>query len=132
MEDPNRTPDGPGKHPDPIPHMLGNDARNPEDPYFFNLDRELIEQRRRGLDARRAKQTEASQGAEYWMRCPKCGSSMTTSSFSQIRVDRCTGCDGVFLDQGEVEMVLELHEPNRFLNAITRIFDPGDVNPNLF
>lgn len=37
------------------------------------------------------------------MRCPKCGDKLEEITFQEIMVDRCTGCQGVWLDSGELE-----------------------------
>lgn len=37
------------------------------------------------------------------MICPKCGSNMEIKSIDDIEIDFCTGCAGIFLDDGEFE-----------------------------
>jgi Zn-finger nucleic acid-binding protein len=37
------------------------------------------------------------------MRCPKCGRKLEESVYQNVRIDRCTGCRGVWLDPGELE-----------------------------
>ena len=41
------------------------------------------------------------------MRCPKCDVEMMSFAFQGIEVDRCPQCDGVWLDKGELEAILE-------------------------
>lgn len=38
--------------------------------------------------------------------CPKCGSDMRTYERNQVHVDQCTGCGGLFLDRGELEVLV--------------------------
>jgi hypothetical protein len=37
------------------------------------------------------------------MRCPKCGRKLEETVYQKVRIDRCTGCGGVWLDPGELE-----------------------------
>ena len=38
--------------------------------------------------------------------CPKCGSEMRNYERNQVHVDQCTGCGGLFLDRGELEVLV--------------------------
>lgn len=60
------------------------------------------------------KQSREKAGAEeaaklreaHWMRCPKCGYEMEEIGERGVKIDRCTKCGGVYLDQGELEEIL--------------------------
>jgi Zn-finger nucleic acid-binding protein len=39
------------------------------------------------------------------MTCPKCGEPLKARSFQKIEIDQCTGCNGIWLDAGEMEQV---------------------------
>lgn len=39
--------------------------------------------------------------------CPKCQAAMRSYERNQITVDQCTGCQGIFLDRGELERLME-------------------------
>jgi hypothetical protein len=41
--------------------------------------------------------------ALHWMHCPKCGMELQTVTFRGVEIDRCFGCNGVWLDEGELE-----------------------------
>jgi Zn-finger nucleic acid-binding protein len=41
------------------------------------------------------------------MDCPVCKSAMITLELAEAEVDYCTGCKGVWLDAGELEMLLD-------------------------
>lgn len=41
----------------------------------------------------------------HWMRCPKCGSELEEVVFKAVKVDKCFGCGGVYLDDGELEQL---------------------------
>lgn len=38
-------------------------------------------------------------------RCPKCGMELLEFSYQMIRIDQCANCDGIWLDEGELEQV---------------------------
>jgi len=44
------------------------------------------------------------------MKCPKCGMDLLEIDYKSIKVDRCSGCEGVWLDPGELEAVAGLEK----------------------
>lgn len=70
-----------------------------EDAYFHQKDAELLAKRRAELDAQRGG------SAVGKLKCPRCGSEMNEVAVERAKVDRCSGCGGVFLDKGELEML---------------------------
>src|SRR4030043_39717 len=46
----------------------------------------------------------------HHMRCPKCGMELIEIDYKGIKVDKCSGCEGVWLDAGELEMVSKLEK----------------------
>jgi Zn-finger nucleic acid-binding protein len=70
-----------------------------EDAYFYEKDQELLRKKRAALDAQRAA------AAPGGMTCPRCASAMNEVAIEQVKIDRCTGCGGVFLDKGELELL---------------------------
>jgi hypothetical protein len=44
------------------------------------------------------------------MKCPKCGEPLKERSFQKVLIDQCTGCNGIWLDAGELEQVAEKEE----------------------
>ena len=41
------------------------------------------------------------------MICPKCKDSMVTLELNNVEIDRCFSCNGVWLDEGELEQLLQ-------------------------
>ena len=72
---------------------------NQEDAYFHQKEAELLARRRAELDAQRRVSTVGP------LRCPRCGSEMNEVAIEHVKVDRCIGCGGVFLDKGELELL---------------------------
>ena len=68
------------------------------DIYFAQKDRELV------AHLREEEQQALEHGILelYSMRCPKCGRKLEETTHQKVRIDRCTGCGGVWLDPGEL------------------------------
>jgi uncharacterized protein len=56
----------------------------------------------------------------HYMRCPKCGMQLVEIDYRGIKIDRCTACDGVWLDAGELEQIAKLDVP--LMNKFFTIF----------
>ena len=72
-----------------------------EDEYFVKKERELLAK----LKAKQESETKAAADKTALMRCPKCGEPLKARSFQKIEIDQCTGCNGIWLDAGEMEQV---------------------------
>jgi len=46
----------------------------------------------------------------HYMRCPKCGMDLIEIEYKGIKVDRCSECEGIWLDAGELETVSKLEK----------------------
>jgi uncharacterized protein len=94
-----------------------------EDEYFVREDAE--KKRKLALQAKR--ETEDAEKARlkalHWMRCPKCGMEMHEVKLRGVDVDVCFSCNGVFLDQGELEH-MEKPESRGVMSAILNWFKP--------
>jgi hypothetical protein len=91
-----------------------------EEEYFAKLE---FDRRKRALEAQqRSTQDEAHQQevAVVQYRCPKCGAALVTVPYRGIEIDKCSRCQGIWLDCGELEHVVEGEEG--FLASIKRIF----------
>jgi len=44
----------------------------------------------------------------HHMKCPKCGMNLVEIEYRSIKVDRCSACEGVWLDKGELKAVADL------------------------
>lgn len=72
-----------------------------EDEYFVKKERELLEK----LKAKQESETKAAGENAAQMKCPRCGEPLKARSFQKIEIDQCTGCNGIWLDAGEMEQV---------------------------
>ena len=41
----------------------------------------------------------------HFMKCPKCGMDLIEIAYKGIQIDKCSACDGIWLDAGEFETV---------------------------
>lgn len=92
-----------------------------EDEYFAKRDAELITQQR-------LEQQKAAMKAErrtHFMKCPKCGADLTTTDFHGVQIERCPDCAGVWLDQGELDILAGNKDPG----LLGRVF--GDLFTSL-
>jgi Zn finger protein HypA/HybF involved in hydrogenase expression len=46
----------------------------------------------------------------HFMRCPKCGMEMIEIDYKGIKIDKCSECEGIWLDAGELEAVSKLEK----------------------
>ena len=94
-----------------------------EDEYFVREDAE----KKRKLALQTKKETELAEQqrlkALHFMRCPKCGMEMHEVRLRGVDVDVCFSCNGVFLDQGELEH-LQKPESKGVMSAILNWFKP--------
>jgi len=95
-------------------------ARKPtesEEEYFARLEFE----RRKKTEEEKQKNMAAAEKKRlkelHYMRCPKCGMDLIEVDYKTLKVDRCSACDGVWLDAGELESVVKLEKSvlSRFL-----------------
>jgi hypothetical protein len=77
-----------------------------EDEYFVRKDAELLRAKRAELDAQRL----AAERHSHFMKCPKCGAALAEHLFHHMKIDRCTECQGVWLDAGELEQLAQVKD----------------------
>lgn len=54
------------------------------------------------------------------MRCPKCGAQMHEVELASVKIDRCSECKGVYLDNGELEILLQMQKKHAFLSKLLK------------
>jgi len=54
----------------------------------------------------------------HFMRCPKCGMELIEIEYKGIKVDKCSECEGVWLDQGEAERISRIEK-----SSLDKLFD---------
>ncbi len=99
-----------------------------EDEYFVREDAE--KKRRAALQSKREKAAaELKQLRDlHYMKCPKCGLDLHEVKLRGVDVDVCFSCNGVFLDQRDLER-LERHESSGVMSAVLNWFKPETKHP---
>jgi hypothetical protein len=89
------------------------DENDREDEWFRRHEQELLVAAREAREKRERERLHASAQEEnarlkqlHFMRCPKCGQQMAEEQLAGVTVDRCSSCEGIFFDAGELEQAL--------------------------
>lgn len=102
-------------------HTEDHPTRNEEE-YFARENAELIKQMRALLDEQRRE----IERREHFMKCPKCGQDLQERDFQNVKVDACPSCHGIWIDQGEIRLMRQIHEArgplSRIMSDILDIF----------
>jgi len=77
-----------------------------EDEYFARRDAELIKELRKNRDVERT----AAERNSHLMHCPKCGAQLVETERRGIKLDSCPECHGVWVDQGEIDLIMKASE----------------------
>ncbi len=77
-----------------------------EESYFREHDRKLVEKLRAKADHERKEKEKQHRKQTHWLKCPKCGHDLHETPLGEVKVDRCSECGGIFLDAGELEILL--------------------------
>ena len=76
-----------------------------EEDYFKRLEFEekqrIEEERQKALVEKEKTQLKDI----HFMHCPKCGMNLIEIDYKGVTVDKCSSCEGIWLDAGELEMV---------------------------
>lgn len=89
-----------------------------EEKYFHDEEKKKIDAIRTAREATK----KALQKEMHWMKCPKCGEDMKEIKLEGILIDKCTGCAGIYLDNGELELLTGHKESESFFQKMTDIF----------
>lgn len=110
-----------------VNERLTPEGYDKEEEYFHRKNQELIEKSRKKLDAEREAARQREQNKSHWMVCPKCGMALREIDLKGIKVDRCDGCGGIFLDKGEAALLIKGFRPNATteeLKALLKEIEP--------
>jgi hypothetical protein len=76
-----------------------------EEEYYARVE---FERRRKAEEARQAKMAAEERDKLkqlHYMRCPKCGMELIAIDYRGVEVDKCSACEGIWLDAGELEQI---------------------------
>jgi uncharacterized protein len=104
--------------------------RKREDEWFLQNERQLLEAARIARLKREQERSQTEKAEEtrrlkdlHFMKCPKCGHDMKEETVEGVSADRCTHCEGIFLDAGELEQILVQKDEQRrgFFRKLVKI-----------
>ena len=88
-----------------------------EEEYFARIEFERKKKIEREKRASLAAEEKKRLRDLHFMKCPKCGMDLIEIDYKSIRMDKCPGCEGVWLDAGELDAVAKMDK-----SMIDRIF----------
>ncbi len=91
-----------------------------EEEYFVKLEFERKKKAEAEKQARMVEEEKRKLKELHHMHCPKCGMNLITIDYKRIAVDRCSGCEGIWLDYGELEAITRLERSG--LDKLFRLF----------
>ena len=62
----------------------------------------------------------------HFMRCPKCGFELEEILLRGVRIDKCFGCSGVWLDAGELDALTHRAQSQQDLEAVAALGSTQD------
>jgi uncharacterized protein len=99
---------------------MDESSKQREDDWFRKNEEELIAAARVAREKREKQRASQEVEAErkrlkdlHFMKCPKCGHDLKTEAVASVSVDRCTFCEGIYLDAGELDTLFLKREEDR-------------------
>ena len=92
-------------------------SRN-EDEYFAKQDAELMKAQRAREEADRV----AAERRMHFMKCPKCGHDLVTSTHHGVQIENCPNCHGIWLDAGELDQIAREDQPGVLGRVVGDLF----------
>ena len=81
-----------------------------EEEYFARLEYEKIKAAKEEIQKRLAEEERRKLKELHFMKCPKCGMELIEIDFKGVKVDKCSACEGIWLDAGELDAVAGLEK----------------------
>jgi hypothetical protein len=99
-----------------------------EDDWFRQNEAKMLEDARNAR-LKREKEREAKEAEEsrrrlkeaHFMKCPKCGHDMKSEKLDSIEIDRCSFCEGVYFDAGELDQLFLTKKASERQGILKRI-----------
>ena len=89
-----------------------DESKRREDEWFLKNERQLLEAARAAWEKREKERAAEGQEEEqaklkalHFMKCPKCGHDLKEETLQGVTLDRCTFCEGIYLDAGELDQL---------------------------
>jgi ribosomal protein L37AE/L43A len=79
-----------------------------EEEYFARMEFEKKKKQEEEKQKNLAEVEKKKLKEHHYMKCPKCGMELIEIDYQSIKIDKCSGCEGVWLDAGELETASRL------------------------
>lgn len=91
-----------------------------EEEYFAREEAEKKKRLAQKLKSEMAQAEQEGLKSLHWMRCPKCGMELSPLIFRGVTIDKCFHCNGVYLDDGELEKLAG--SESGFIKSVASLF----------
>ena len=81
-----------------------------EEEYFARMEFERRKKVEEEKQTKLAEEERKKLRGLHYMKCPKCGMELIEIDYKGIRIDKCSECEGVWLDAGEIEVISKLEK----------------------
>lgn len=78
-----------------------------EDEHMARAEAELLKRKAEEYRAKMLAEERERERQLHFMKCPKCGMALQEVTFGEVHIDKCFSCEGLWLDQGELEHIRE-------------------------
>lgn len=89
---------------------MANKPSEKEQEYIARMEFEKLQKMKAEHQKKLAVEEKNKLRELHYMRCPKCGMELVEINYQSIMVDKCTKCEGIWLDPGEFESVSKLEK----------------------
>ena len=94
-----------------------------EEEYFARTEYERLKICQEESQKKLAADKRATEKELHYMKCPKCGMNLVEIDYKKIKVDKCSECEGIWLDAGELDMVAQMDKGS--LEKLFSVFSRG-------
>jgi len=93
-----------------------------EEEYFARMEFERKKKEEEEKHRKLAEEEKKGLKESHHMNCPKCGMKLIEIDYKGIKIDRCSGCEGIWLDAGELEAVSKMEKTglDRFFSLFSK------------
>lgn len=84
---------------------MSQEPSTQEEKWFFEQEQKRLAEARALAEQEKAVQDREARQKLHYMKCPKCGGDLATLDYEGVQIDRCGDCNGIWLDNGELEQL---------------------------
>jgi len=99
---------------------MSEKSKGKEEEYFARLEFEKLKKIEQEKHVKLAEDEKQRIKKLHYMRCPKCGMELIEINYKGILIDKCSECEGIWLDAGELESTSKLEKIG--LDKLFRVF----------